>query len=857
MMKQPIQPPRWADKILETLFHGEALEEVQGDLHESFLWRLEEEGQRYAQWHFIKEIIQSIRFSNLKPYPFMDQLFTLFRSYIKTGWRFLWKTKGYSAINIIGLSIGIVFSWFAYQYAADQYGYNKHIKHIDNLYKMLIQADMMGTKIFFPGGSYKASEMMVDEIPEIEEVALFAEENNLMRWKNQAENQKVLASNLPLMDYLQLEWLEGDVTSFDAPRQTVISETMAYRLGIRGEAIGKNIELQDTAGFTSYEIRAVFRDIPQNTSIRADMMIPLHDFLRKEPERLTSFMNLDLSVLFRFSPNADIAHVNTKINALLKRETEGDNYFANLAPLASFHLDGQPDMGNGFLPGGNKQLIFFILTAGTLCLIISIINYANFSISLYINRTREVAVRKIMGAVKGSVFQQLMTEAFLTTLLATILAFALYLAMAPHFSVLVEKTFDWRTLLDQQFIPGNVGLVAIIAILSGFYPAILLSRLEVIESLKGVRKVGKGKHVMQSLLVLQFAISTAMIVCMFVFRSQLDLLVNRDRGYDVTDVIQLNFPVEKIERQSIKSFKSALAQLAITEGITGYSGLNMHTYDDGSTSFGLLNTRLDSSFLRVMGYRIVEGTHFSNWSPNSNQVIVNQSFLRKVNLNDPIGKTIPFGKSGNEESVIVGVTQDVYNSGKDKGSAVVFFPDLQDRTFVKLYLKTSQDQLAIQKSIEPLWDEFFSPFPLDYDFLEERYNQSLNEEAKIARISGLGSIIAIFIAAFGLMGLVGITIKQKLKRVSISRVLGADLNHIARMISGNFIVPISISLILGLSMSTYFANSWLENYPVRIQLEWYHLLGASFIVLAILLLIIWGQVNTALKKNPIVYLKED
>ena len=585
-------PPRWADWLLEKLCHEEALEELQGDLHESFLWRLEDEGVRYAKWHFVKEIFQSIRLSNLKPYPFMQQFFTLFSSHIKTGWRFIWKTRGYSAINISGLSVGIVFSWFAYQ---------------------------------------------------------------------------------------------------------------------------------------------------------------------------------------------------------------------------------------------------------------------------YINRAREVAVRKIIGAQRKGVFQQLMTEAFLTTLIATFLAVILYVILAPYFSNFVEKTFDISTLIDGRFVPGNVGLILLISLLSGVYPAIVLSRFQIIETLKGQQRVGKGKLIMQSLLIVQFSISTAMIVCMLVFKEQLNLLLNQDLGHDITNVVKINFPPEMIQPQKTKNFLNELQQQSAIAQVTGSSGFNMSPYQDGEVSFGLMNMEVDSLYMQVMGLRFQEGSYFTEPSTASKEAIVNEAFIEKINLTNPIGKTIPFGRDKGSESssIIIGVLVNTLSNPKSTPEAKVYFPENDERVVRQIFLKTTNPQVNIEQAVAPIWDEFFYPYPFTYEYLEEAHAEKLEHESRIAKISGLGSVIAIFIAAFGLVGLIGVTIRQKLKRLSISRVLGAEKKHIATLVSNKFILPIFISLTLGLASSTYLSRSWLESYTVRMDLSWYHFTLASLIILGIPILIVWVQVGEALKKNPVIHLKED
>lgn len=858
MSKPNVSPPHWADWLLEKLLHGDALEEIQGDLHESFLWRLEERGARYAKWHFIKEILQSIRFSNLKPYPVVQQLITLFSSHFKTGWRFIWKTKGYSAINILGLSIGIVFSWFAYQYATDQFGYNKHLRNVDDLYHSQLIADMMGTSIYFPGSSYKAGITIKDELPEVLDVAMFAEEKRLLKVADDKLQQSVLSTNKTLLDFLNLHFLEGGMNHFNDPVKAILSERMAFKLGIRGKAVGQLISLSDSVGFTTYQVVGVFRDLPENTSIRAEVVLPLSDFLKQEPNRLTDFNNMDLSHIYQFAPNANAEAIKDKITDVFNRQNEGNHYRIHLNAVADFHLTRTTRMGSAFTPQGDKQLITFIIIAGLLCLLISIINYANFSISLYINRTREMAVRKVMGAGKLSVFQQLMTEAFLTTLLATIVAVFLYLLVAPEFSLFVEKTFSFNTLIDARFIPGNIALLLIIALMSGVYPAFLLSRFEIVKSLKGIQNMSKGKGVMKSLLTLQFTISIVMIVSMFIFRGQLQLIVNHDKGYDFENVVRIKIPDNGNEQAKVGTFLSSLSQLSIMDGTTGSSGFNMTQYDDNDLQFGLLNMAVDSNYFNVMGLRLIEGQSFSTTDvPPSKAVIVNQALVQQLNLHDPIGKSIAFSASGGQSAVIVGVIEDYFNSPRLVTGGVLFYPQQTERTIFDVYLKSSQTPQVLEAVVQPLWDELFFPAPFQYSYLQDEFERSISQEVKIAKISSMGSFLAIFIAAFGLLGLVGITIKQKLKRVSISRILGASIGQVASLISKKFLAPILVSLTVGLAVSVYLTQQWLEKYPVRINVEWYHLTLASLIIISILLLVVWIQVKTALNQNPVIYLKED
>lgn len=862
MKNRSPKPPSWADYLLEKFYRGDKLEEVQGDLHESFLWRLEENGPSYAKRHFVKEMLLSARISNLKPYPHMSQLLTLFSSHFKTGWRFLWKTRAYSAINILGLSIGIVFSWFAYQYAADQLGYNKHIKHVEDLYRMTMQYDMMGTRINFGGGSNLASNMVKDEIPEVIQIAQFKESHKLMKLGGSAVDQNFLMADKHLLEYLSLEFVEGGIGSFEDPYQAIISEQLAYKLDIRGEAVNQTIQLQDSSGFKSYKILGVYENAPESSSIRTDLFIPYTNYLAQAKEDANKFINFDISIILQLTPNADLTLVENKIKALIDEQSESEDYYSELTPIASLHLEEDYLAGNGFLPGGNKELIWFIVVAGILCLTISVINYANFSISLYMNRAREVAVRKIMGSAKNGVFQQLMVESFLTTLLAACISVILFVLIAPQFSEMVEKKFDITSLIDARFIPGNIAIVILISFLSGLYPSILLSRFKIINSLKGVQKIGKGKVVMQTLLVLQFSISIVMIACMLTFKGQLSLLANYDKGFDVENVIRVDFSADALNLGKDKSqiFLNKLDGNPHIVSKSASSGFGMKAYQDGDSEFGLLNMAIDEQYMDVLQLRIIQGSDFQSASIGgaTKGVIVNEAFLRKIALEDPIGKVIPFAQGGQPNSIIVGVVKDYFlNTPKRNASPLLFYPKEGENQTYMILLKTSADRATIEKELEVAWEEVFELFPLNYEYLSTEYNQSLDQEAKISKISSTGSVIAIFIAAFGLLGLVGLTIRQKLKEVSIRRVLGANLLNISKMMTLKFIIPITVSLTIGLVLSFYLANKWLENYPVRVDFGWEYMTISALAIIGILLTIILTQVGRIARENPVAHLKDE
>lgn len=846
------KPPKWADRLLERFCRADLLEEIQGDLHESFYWRTEAKGSSFAKRQFIKEALLSFKISNLKPYDKMDRLLTLTKSHLKTGWRFLWKTKAYSSINIVGLSIGIVFSWFAYLYAFDEFDYNKHMPDAENIYRMTTTVSLYDNMINLSGNSQETIQRIEDEMPEIKNVARFSSNHAEMKLPEGSIDQEYLMAEKTLLEFLNLEFVEGKPGAFDAPNEVVISEKLAYKLGIRGEAVNAEIELLDTTRYVTFKVLGVYKEIPIKSSIQTDLILPFSFYLSRNDSD-----NFDVSTLLQVHSTTNFAELSAGIKEIMNPSELENEYFPKLISMADLHLSGENYAINGFLPGGNLELIWFIVAAGVMCLLISVINYSNFSISLYINRAREVAVRKIIGSANSGVFQQLMTESFLTTLLSAALAVILFIILSPHFSLLVEKQYGLPDLINLENLPALCLIIVFISVLSGFYPSILLSKLKILKSLKGEQKVGKSVFVTKSLLIVQFSISIIMIASMLIFKGQLSYLLNFDRGYDVTNVIKINIPGNLIGRGTENVLANKLTSIPDIRSITVSGSYGMNAYDDGENKFSLTFKNIDNTYIDVMSISLLDGQTLQQAKDNgiANGVLVNQSFLDKSGITeDPLGKSIPFLKS----SIIVGVVKDFHAFGpKSEMSAMLFF-DVPDRRQVRhVFIKSDADRVSLNSKLSEIWEDIYGPIPLKYDYMETLYRDRFEQEEKISKIAGLGSIIAIFISAFGLLGLVGLTIQRKLKELSIRRVLGAENLQIIWMMLKKFAIPIGISLVLGISLSMYLTEQWLSDYHYRISFGWTHGAIAAISVIAILSLIIVAHTMNVTRTNPVVHLKDE
>lgn len=297
--------------------------------------------------------------------------------------------------------------------------------------------------------------------------------------------------------------------------------------------------------------------------------------------------------------------------------------------------------------------------------------------------------------------------------------------------------------------------------------------------------------------------------------------------------------------------------------MTSSSGYGMMGYKDGDKKFSLYISNIDSGFIDVMGIEIIAGESLAEARKNgiSNGVLVNESFLEKYpNLENPIGHSIPFSLNEKEQlnSIIVGVVKDYYAFGpKNDVNPLALYTDMSDKTTFSFLIKSTADRFTIEQKLESAWNDVYDPIPFSYEYLSVEYRKKFDQEAKIATIAGTGSIIAIFIASFGLLGLVGLTIQRKLKEVSVRRVLGAGINNISAMLLKSFLGPITISLIVGLSVGSYLADDWLSNYKNSISVGWQELTFPAIIVLIVLIFIIITQVLRVTKNNPILHLKDD
>lgn len=782
------------------------------------------------------------------------------RNYLKTGWRFLKKNRLYSTLNILGLAMGISFCWLAYLYANDEMNYDKHLSANDRLYRIIIDMER-NDDVNHIGGSSNAMSVQFDEkIPEIDQIAKIKSSFGMIKKQEGVLQQSYLLADQSLVGMLDLKFLEGASGTFDQPNDVIISETLAGKLDLRGKAVGEIISIDGGDGFENLIIRGVYRDIPENTSVRRDMIVSYANYVASaKPRRLTTWFDINMNTLVKLHDPTTQKVVEAKMTALhLENENEiEEEVFIKLQPISEIHLNSNYGHYNGIVRGGNVGMISLFAGIGFFCLIISIINYANFNISLYISRAREVALRKVIGAEKSGIFSQLITESFLSCFLAGVVALAILVVILPFFSDFVVKNYNIGFLVNGRFILGALVILVATSILSGFYPAFVLSRFSIVKSLKGEQKIRSGKWITQSLLAMQFVIASGLVAGMLTMKEQVKFLSTFDTKINYDNVIYMDYiPAEESQ---IKAFMSDLEQVPQIAEIAAISGYNGTGFKYNEEDIDVRHLRVNRDLIKLLDIDIVAGRSFDPQliSDLTNTVLVNEALVKKLGLEQPIGEVIPFEYGDLINPTIIGVVEDYhYRSARSVVDPLVIY-QAEEYPLQSVYLRLAEGATFDPETLETLWTKNFDPFPFEYSFLQEEYLSAYNAENRMMQLVGAGCLVSIFLAAMGLLGIVGLQLNQRFKEISIRKVLGASSSNLYQVFTKRYLLVISVGLLGGLWGGSFVISKWLNNYPFHVEFGFGIVSLTILFTLAIAFVTILSQVFKVVRANPVKFLRDE
>jgi len=815
----------------------------------------------------------------------------MFRNYFKVAYRNLIRNKLYSIISIFGLGIGIACCLLIYLYVGHEFSYDRFHADGDNIYRFIHFEDVTGE---FPDGTEAVAGILQPTIdgvfPEIVRSTRISSAPLVVTHEDKSFTELVVHVDPGFFNMFSFPLLQGDPkTVINNPGSVVITPEMAQKYFGDRDPIGGKISIQMSETSKDFLVSGIIEKAPTNSSIQYSLIVSTELLKYTIPEDiLNSWSMILFSTYIELRPGTDIVAIGNRISDYIEPLTQEDNpdskIIYHLQSLKDIHLD--PRYSGETVPSADPVYSYILMAIALAVLLIACINFMTLAVGRSHSRCREVGLRKVLGAQRTQIMRQFWGEALLLSFGALILGIVLTEIFLPTFNNLAQKELFLPLLSDWKITPVLIGLTLFTAFLAGIYPALVLSRFYPVESLRRAQKIGGKNRLIQSLIVVQFAISIILIISTFVISSQIDYVKKTDLGYNKNLVVTIPVGIGGEEAHNLLArFRNELSGQSSIVDITGYSyGLgqswlyiNYGGSEEGLivligediTSPGYASTNsgneeyfyvnwVDEYYIPTMGINIVEGRNFEegNNSDKSGSIIVNQTLVDKMGWDNPIGQKLP---RGFRSSVVVGVVEDFhyYPLHREIDPMVFHMPRTDDinnitEVAVRLRGENISTKLAL---LERTWSRVSNGMPFEYQFLDEQVAGQYFAEERWRSIVEYSSIFSFLVACLGLFGLTSLAVAKRTREVGIRKVLGASVAGIVMMFSLDFIRLVLIANIIAWPVAYLVMNRWLENFAYRTKISITLFILTALIALSIALLTMAFQSIKAAYSNPIDAIK--
>ena len=852
--------PRLAERILKYLFSQDYYIERSGDLEEAYIDLKEEIGPFKANaWLWI-QIIKLV-FENVRVNTIWSLM--MFKFYLKTAVRNLYRFKTISSINIIGMSVGMAVCILLMLFVQDELSFDRYHQYSDRIYRIL-ENDQ-------PFTSPQVSEMVRANFPEIENSSRILVRGLCMI---QYKEKQFLEENFSLVDpslfsIFSFKFIKGNpATALQHPFSVVISEKTAHKYFGNEDPLDKVIRLENTHDYT---ITGVMEDMPHNSHFRYDIMATLagsgqlfgSDWMANWGWR--NFITY-LLVEESFSRPSFEKGMSALIkeNRDLQQGESPSTY--TVQALKDIHLYSG-HIENDIQSQGNISYVLIFSGIGILILIIACSNYIGLLTANAATRAKEVGIKKVAGSSRNQLVSQFIGESIVILMIALCIAIALSYLCLPIFNGLTGKFLSLHMLFSHRMILGMIGIMVFTGLLAGFYPAFVLSSFQPVKTLKGIKKSSRTKLNFGRMIVGgQFTISIILIICALFMAKQLGFLKNEKLGYNQEYIIVTEYH-DTEESQKYEILKNELLH---NINITSVTAATRFPSDDLNNWGGIQLpgqteritmpfVHVNFDYFRTFGISPTQGRLFSSQmeTDRTRALILNEAALKKLGLNqDIIGKPAQISWPDSNRNII-GIIKDFHFESLHKPilpAAFVLFPEQCWKMAIKVRAQQLNDTLA---HIEKTWKTFYPEWVFEYQFIDERVRRYYESEESTFQLMGYFTFLAIFVSCLGLFGLVSFTIKRRLKEISIRKVLGAPPAGIFTLLARELLWGILPANLVAWPIAWYALNQWLQNFAYHTSLSWWIFILSGMSVMCIALLTMSWQTIRAATTNPIDSLKHE
>lgn len=796
----------------------------------------------------------------------------MFRNSFKIAWRVLWKNKAFSAINIIGLAIGIATCFVIVLYIAYELGYDKYNVNADRIYRVDNQMKFGNNMFDSPQEPAPMGPAFAKAYPQIEHYVRFRNQGELTVStgnKTFIEN-KVTYADSSLFPVFTLPFLAGDPkTALTEPYSVVITQRIAKKYFNGTNVLEKTL----VANGKNYRITGVIKDIPQQSHFNFDFFIALAGL---DESREDNWLSTNFQTYILIKPGTDIYFLEKQFNQTLQAYTapqlkdianhSSDYVRCSLFPLTKIHLysNKMGELGEN----GNIQYVYIFSAIAIFILLIACVNFMNLSTARSSNRAKEVGVRKVLGSFKKHIIFQFLTESLLISFIAFIIAFGITLLMIPYFNQLTQKHINGQVLFSPGILFATTALMIIVGLTTGSYPAFFFSSFKPIEVLKGKLSRGfKRSLFSNSLVVFQFVISIILIVGTIIVYNQLSYMRHKNVGFNKDQVLVIeNTQVLKSQAQA---FKNELMQLNGIKSVTFSGFLPVNGWRNSDTFYPapVFDTKnaiaaqqwdVDENYIPTLQMQLKTGRNFSSQLPSdSNAVIINETAAKRLNTENVINKKLYVTDDKKVIAYnIIGVIKDFnFNSLREPVTPLALH--LHENIHSMALRIDTRDIPGIITQINSKWKAMVPSQAFSYSFMDDSFNKQYSADQRTGTISGIFSVIAILIACVGLFGLTAYAAEQRVKEIGIRKVLGASVSNIMTMLTEDFFKLVSIAIIISSPIAWWVMNLWLRDFAYRVSVSfWVFVLAGSLAIFIALLTVSFQAIKAAIA-NPIKSLRTE
>ncbi len=795
----------------------------------------------------------------------------MFKNYFKTAWRNLIKDKMHSAINIIGLSIGITVSILIGLWMYDELSFNKNFDNYGHIAQIIQNQSNNGEIDTWTNTPYPLAKVIRTSYGSSFKQVVMAvgiKSDHLITYNDKKLKQKGGFFEAGAADMFTLKMLQGNRNGLNDPSSVFLSESAAKAYFGDADPLNKLIKIDN---MLPLKVTGIYKDFPANSSFADFNFISTWDFYYSNTDWLKTISDpwrpnfTQLFVLL--NDNVSITEVNARIKDAKAKNINADLQKKKpelfLQPMSKWHL--YSEFKSGVNVGGPIQYVWMFGIIGLFVLLLACINFMNLSTAKSEKRAKEVGIRKTVGSMRKQLIMQFFSESILTVAFAFALSISIAWLSLPFFNQVADK---------QMYIPWNnfffwatcIVFILLTALVAGSYPAFYLSSFKPVKVLKGTFKAGYLAAVpRKALVVLQFTVSVTLIIGTMIVYQQIQFAKNRPVGYSRENLIDIptadssihsHFDVVKNELLQIGAITSlAEAGTPTTSIWNTTSGLNWSGKDPNlSVDFGMIYASPD--YGKTINWQLKEGRNFSkDFLTDSSALIINEAAEHFMNLKHPVGENVTwFG----QPFTIVGVIKNmVMESPYDEPKPVIYADLTGQGDLVILKLNPSVSAQDAISKIAPIFKKFNTAQPFEYSFVDEDYAKKFDNEERIGKLADLFALLAIIISCLGLFGLTSFVAEQRQKEIGVRKVLGASVFNVWNLLSKDFITLVIISFLVSVPLSYYFMHNWLQNYSYRTNISWWLFIAAGVGAILITLLTVSFQAIKAAIANPVKSLRTE